>query len=321
MSAKLKKIVLEEHFTTPSIAPYATDVIKMVDPAFSEYVKPRLLDFDELRLADMDENGIDLCVLSANSPGVQLELDTKKAVENARSANDFLAVQINKHPTRFAGFAHLALQDPAAAAAELDRCVRSLGMKGALINGHTNGAYLDEEQFWPVWEKAEELGVPIYLHPADPPAVPANIQGYPEMFGPAFAWGAETSGHALRIIYGGIFDRFPKATLLLGHMGESLPYWMWRLDSRYGMMRHRQEIRKLPSAYIRENVMITTAGTFSSTPLLCAIEALGSDRIMFSVDYPYEYTAQAVAFIESAPISEADREKICHTNAERLLKL
>ena len=321
MPAKLKKIVLEEHFTTPSIAPYATDVVKMVDPGFSEYVRPRLLDFDVLRLEDMDKNGIDVCVLSANSPGVQLETDTAKATENARAANDFLALQIDKHPTRFAGLAHLALQDPRAAAAELDRCVSSLGMKGALINGHTNGAYLDEEQFWPVWEKAEELGVPIYLHPADPPSVPANVAGYPEMFGPGFAWGAETSGHALRIIYGGIFDRFPKATLILGHMGEALPYWLWRLDSRYAMMRHRQEIAKKPSEYIRENVMITTAGVFSTAPLRCAIEALGSDRILFSVDYPYELTEQAVAFIESAPIDDADREKICHTNAERLLKL
>ena len=321
MPGKVRKIVLEEHFTTPSIAPYATEVVKMVDPAFSAYVGPRLLDFDEYRLEDMDRNGIDMCVLSANSPGVQLEPEADKAVDIAHAANDFLALQMNKHPTRFAGFAHLALQDPKAAAAELARCVNSLGMKGALINGHTNGAYLDEEKFWPVWEKAEELGVPIYLHPADPPSVPPNVAGYPEMFGPGFAWGAETSGHALRIIYGGIFDRFPKATLILGHMGEALPYWLWRLDSRYAMMRHRQEIKKRPSQYIRENIMITTAGVFSSAPLLCAIEALGSERILFSVDYPYEYTEQAVTFIEGVPIDEGDRENICHTNAERLLKL
>ena len=321
MSSKVKKIVLEEHFTTPTIAPYATDVVKMVDPEFGKYVGPRLLDFDVLRIEDMDKNGIDMCVLSANSPGVQLEPNTETAVKNAREANDFLAEQINKHPTRFAGFAHVALQESKAAAAELERSVKSLGMCGALINGHTKGAYLDEEQFWPFWEKAEELGVPIYLHPADPPDVPKNIEGYPEMFGPGFAWGAETAGHALRIIYGGVFDRFPKATLILGHMGETLPYILWRLDSRYAMMRHRQEIKKKPSEYIRENIMITTAGAFSAEPLLCAIAALGSDRIMFSVDYPYEFSHQAVEFIDNVKISEEDREKICHCNVERLLKL
>ena len=279
----MRKIVLEEHFTTPTIAPYARDVVAMVDPTFGKYVGPRLLDFEELRIADMDKNGIDMCVLSANSPGVQVEPNQAVAVKNARAVNDLLAGYINKHPARFSGFAHLAMQDPKEAATELERCVTNLGMKGALINGHTNGEYYDAEKFWPVWEKSEELGVPIYLHPADPQTVPGNTDGYPEMFGPGFAWGAETAGHALRIIYGGVFDRFPKATLILGHMGETLPYTLWRLDSRYGMMRHKQEIRKLPSQYIRENIMITTAGAFSAEPLLCAIQALGSDRIRPSV--------------------------------------
>ena len=321
MSSNVKKIVLEEHFTTPKIAPYAKDVVSMVDPDFGQFVGPRLLDFEQLRLADMDKNGIDLCVLSANSPGVQLEPDPRTAVENAREVNDFLAEQINRHPKRFAGFAHLALQDPKAASDELQRCVTQLGMKGALINGHTNGEYYDDQKFWPVWEKAEELGVPVYLHPADPPEVASNLAGYPEMAGPGFAWGAETAGHALRMIYGGVFDRFPKFTLILGHMGETLPYILWRLDSRYAMMRHRNSIKKQPSQYIRENIMVTTAGSFSAEPLLCAIQALGVDRVMFSVDYPYEYTEQAVQFIDHVAISDADREKICHLNAERLLKL
>ncbi len=316
-----RKIVLEEHFTTPAIAAYATDVVAMVDPSFSKYVGPRLLDFEAMRLADMDKNGIDMCVLSANSPGVQLEPDGVVAVRAAREVNDVLGGYIAKHPKRFSGFAHLAMQNPKEAAAELERCVKHLGMKGALINGHTLGEYYDAEKFWPVWERAEELGVPIYLHPADPTSTPATVEGYPEMFGPGFAWGAETAGHALRIIYGGVFDRFPKATLILGHMGETLPYILWRLDSRYAMMRHKQEIKKRPSEYIRENIMITTAGVFSPEPLLCAIQALGSDRIMFSVDYPYEYSEQAVEFIDNAPISDTDREKICHGNVEQLLGL
>jgi 2,3-dihydroxybenzoate decarboxylase len=163
--------------------------------------------------------------------------------------------------------------------------------------------------------------VPIYLHPADAPAKPANEVGYPEMAGPGWAWGSETAGHALRIIYGGVLDRFPKSTLVLGHMGETLPFILWRLDSRYKMLKHTNNIKMLPSEYIKRNIMVTTAGSFSDEPLLCAVAALGADRVMFSVDYPYEYTDEAVHFIENAPLSEVDRAKICHGNAERLLKL
>ncbi len=321
MSTPTKKIVLEEHFSTPELAQYAKDVYGTIDPDFIEYCKPRLMDFDTMRIDEMDKYGIDMCVLSMTTPGLQLAPDPAKAVKSAIEVNDLLAAQIAKHPKRLAGFAHLALQDPRAAAAELQRAVKDLGLKGALINGHTNGEYLDNEKFFPVWEKAEELGVPIYLHPADSPVEPANIVGYPEMAGPAWEWGPETAGHTLRMIYGGVFDRFPKATVILGHMGEMLPYVLWRLDSRYNMMQHRNQIKKMPSDYIRENVMITTAGSFSAAPLLCAMLALGSDRIMFSIDYPYEYTEQAVHFIENAPISELDRNKICHGNAQRLLNL
>ena len=321
MANKIRKIVLEEHFSTPQMALYATDVVSTVDPGFMKYVGPRLMDMEQMRLEDMDRNGIDLCVLSVNAPGVQLEQDTAKAVKTAQEINDVLAAQMQKHPKRYSGFAHLALQDPAAAADELERCVKHLNMRGALINGQTKGEYLDHEKFWPVWERAEALDVPIYLHPGDAPHKPANEVGYSEMAGPGWAWGAESAGHALRIIYGGVFDRFPKATLVLGHMGETLPYILWRLDSRYKMMRHTNEIAMPPSEYIKRNIMITTSGCFSDEPLKCAIAALGVERVMFSVDYPYEQTAEAVHFIDGAAISEAEREAICHGNAERLLKL
>ena len=321
MSATLKKIVLEEHFVTAELAQYGGDVRGVIDPDFFAYAGPRLIDLGKMRLDEMDKYGIDLCVLSMTTPGVQLAPDRDAAVRGAKEVNDFLATEVQKHPTRYAGFAHLALQDPKAAADELERAVRQLGMKGALINGHTNGEYLDDDKFSPVWERAQELDVPIYLHPADPVSIPATIAGYPEMAGSGFAWGPETAGHALRIIYGGVFDRFPKATLVLGHMGEALPFLLWRLDSRYGILQHRNPIKKLPSQYIRENIMVTTAGSFSAAPLLCTLAALGADRIMFSIDYPYEKTEEAVHFIENAPVSELDREKICHGNAERLLKL
>lgn len=319
--SKVRKIVLEEHFSTPKMSEYATDVVSTIDGDFLKYVKPRLMDMEQMRLEDMDQNGIDMCVLSVTSPGVQLEKDTQKAITTAKEINDLLAAQIERHPTRYAGFAHLPMQDAKQAADELERCVRQLGMKGALINGHTNGEYLDDRKFWPVWERAEALEVPIYLHPADAPAKPSNEAGYSEMAGPGWAWGSETAGHVLRIIYGGVFDQFPKSTLVLGHMGETLPFILWRLDSRYKMLNHTNHLTLLPSEYIQRNIMVTTAGSFSAAPLLCTLAALGADRIMFSVDYPYEYTAEAVHFIENAPISELDRAKICHGNVERLLKL
>jgi 2,3-dihydroxybenzoate decarboxylase len=321
MSEPIKKIVLEEHFTTPALAAYAADVVKTIDPDFFEFCKQRLTDFDKIRLDEMDKYGVDMSVLSVTTPGVQIEPDRDVATRKAREVNDFLAGVIQKHPTRFAGFAHIALQDPKGAADELERAVTQLGMKGALINGHTNGEYLDDEKFWPMWERAEDLGVPIYLHPANAPEVARSIEGYPEMSGPAWAWGGETAGHTLRMIYGGVFDRFPKTTVILGHMGETLPFVLWRLDSRYAMMQHRKPIQKKPSQYIRENIMITTAGACSYPPLLCSMLELGAERIMFSIDYPYEYTEEAVRFIDNAPISALDKAKICHQNAARLLKL
>ncbi len=317
----VKKIVLEEHFSTPEMSKYATDVVKTIDDKFLDYVKPRLMDMNGVRLEEMDKYGIDMAVLSVTSPGVQLEPDAAAAVKSAKHINDYLAEEIAKHPTRFAGFAHLALQDGKAAADELERCVKQLGMKGALINGHTNGEYLDDQKFWPMWERAEELGVPVYLHPADSPTMPSNEAGYPEMAGPGWQWGSETAGHVLRMIYGGVFDRFPKTTVVLGHMGETLPFILWRLDSRYAMLKHTNPLKLKPSEYIKRNIMVTTAGSFSDAPLMCTMLALGADRIMFSIDYPYEETSQAVEFIDNAPLSDEDREKICYGNVTRLLKL
>ena len=321
MSGKVKKIILEEHFSTPEVGQYATKVLSTIDPEFVAYVKPRLADIGAMRIEDMDKNGIDISVVSVTTPGVQMEPDTNKAVKSAQQLNDLLATQVQMHPTRFAGFGTLALQDPESAADELERCVKQLGFKGALLNGHSNGEYLDTPKFFPMWERAEALQVPIYLHPADSPVQASNERDYPEMAGPGWAWTPETAGHVLRLIYGGVFDRFPETTVILGHMGEALPYLLWRLDSRYKMMQHRYDIKKMPSEYIKQNVMVTTAGSFSDAPLVCAIMALGADRVMFSVDYPYEYTHEAVEFIDKAPISDADRENICHGNAERLLGL
>lgn len=225
--------------------------------------------------------------------------------------------------TRFSGFAALALQDPDGAAAELERAVTQLGLRGALINGHTHGEYLYADRFRPVWERAEALGVPICLHPASSYDVWHNLRGHEELIGPMWSWGVETATHALRGVFGGVFDRFPGATLVLGRMGEGLPGHLWRLDSRWDFLNQRgiRLARPRPSDYIRDNIMITTSGVCAHAPLLGSLLALGADRIMFSTDYPLESNHEAVHFFETAPISEPDRAKICHLNAERLLRL
>jgi len=318
---RVKKIVLEEHFCTPALMDLARDMEKSIASGPMEFYKQRLLDLDTLRIEEMDRYGVDTSVLSITVPGVQLEPEVEKAVYLAKEANDILASAIQRHPRRLEGFAHLPMQDPPEAANELERAVRQLRFKGALVNGHTNGEYYDHEKFWPVWERAEALQVPIYLHPANAPDVTAAMAGYPAFWGAMWGWTTETATHTLRLIFGGVFDRFPKATLIIGHMGETLPYLLWRLDSRVQIMHREKTIQRMPSQYVRDNVLITTSGVFSFPPLLCSLLALGSDRILFSIDYPYESTKEGVEFIESAPISQTDREKICHLNAERVLGL
>jgi 2,3-dihydroxybenzoate decarboxylase len=319
----MRKIALEEHFTTEAMKHYSLPGAAMFDPEQWETSLKRLLDFTDVRLPQMDQYGIDMEVLSLISPGIQSEKDTATAVRNATLSNDSLAEIVAKHPTRFSGFAALPLQDPQAAVTELERAVTQLGLRGALINGHTHGEYLDADTFLPLWERAEDLGVPLYLHPANSFDTWHNLRGHEELIGPMWSWGVETATHALRIVFSGVFDRFPKATLVLGHMGESLPGMLWRLDSRWAFSSHRgvKLGKERPSDYIRENIMITTSGVCAPAPLLGSLLALGADRIMFSTDYPMEGNAEAVDFIDHAPISETDRAKICHLNAERLLGL
>jgi 2,3-dihydroxybenzoate decarboxylase len=318
---RVKKVVLEEHFCTPALMELARDMEKSIASEPMNYYKQRLLDLDSLRIEEMDKYRVDTSVLSITDPGVQLEPDAKKAIDLAKEANDVLAAAVQRHPKRLEGFAHLPMQAPREAADELERAVRQLGLKGALLNGHTNGEYYDAEKFWPVWERAEALDAPIYLHPTNAPDVTAAMAGYPELWGAMWGWTTEAATHTLRPIFGGVIDRFPKATLIIEHMGETLPALLWRFDSRFQIMYHTNAIQKMPSQYVRENILITTSGVFSFPPLQCALLALGSDRILFSIDYPYESTKEGVEFIENAPISQIDREKICHLNAERVLKL
>jgi 2,3-dihydroxybenzoate decarboxylase len=211
------------------------------------------------------------------------------------------------------------MQDAVAAAEELTRCMRELGFCGAMINGHTNGVYLDDPSLYTFWERAEALGALIYLHPADPVATSAALKDHRGLRRATWEWTVETGSHALRLVFGGLFDRFPRAKLGLGHLGETLPYLMWRFDSRaklYGVKLGRQ-----PSEYIRDNIVVTTSGMCAADPLICAISALGSQHVMFAADYPFESAQEAAEFIDHAPIADDVRADICFNNAAKLLRL
>jgi 2,3-dihydroxybenzoate decarboxylase len=315
----VKKIALEEHFLCPGFEEYWKTTVGDVAPDIYRDVVASLSDFGERRLAAMDGAGIVRAVLSLSGPGVQIERDAATAIRRAREANDFLAGEIRKRPDRYAGFAHLAMQDATAAADELARAMGELGFAGAMINGHTNGQYLDNPALYPFWERAEALGAVIYLHPADPPAPMPVLEGTRGLHRATWEWGVETGSHALRLVFGGHFDRFPGATLAIGHLGETLPYLLWRFDSRaklYGV-----KLAKPPSAYIRDNIVVTTSGMFSAEPLHCAVAALGHERVMFSADYPFESSAEAGAFMDEVALTEDVRRDIATENARRLLRL
>lgn len=315
----MKKIALEEHFLAPSFEEYWRPTVANIDRIVHDRLLAQLEDFGELRLDAMARAEIERSVLSLSGPGVQVERDTAIACRKASAVNDLLAGEIQRRPDRYSGFAHLPMQDPAAAARELERCVRDLGFCGAMINGHTNGLYLDDAMFNPFWERVEEIEAPIYLHPADPVSAYPAIAGCDSLKRAMWEWGVETGSHALRLIFGGVFDRFPKVMLVLGHLGETLPYLLWRFDSRariYGL-----RLKRRPSEYIREHIFVSTSGMFSTEPLLCAIGALGAGRVMFSVDYPFESSVEAGQFIDNVPLDERTRRAICFDNAAKLLGL
>ena len=292
---------------------------------FAEHIRPRLTDFSEYRLFEMDKAGIDIQVLSLTVPGLQVDIDPGFARDNARFANEYLAKAIGEHPDRFRGFAALPLLDPAAAAAELERAVTQDGLCGALVNDCVygpGGRYLDAPEYDELWSAVESLGVPLYLHPGAPPADHWRvIEGRPELYGATWSWAAEVSGHALRILFSGVFDRHPGATLILGHIGEFLPFQRSRLDSRYATLATSAPVQRMPSEYLGTNIVFTNSGVFSPAVMLGAVLEVGPDALMFSVDYPYESSYQAVKGFEQTTLSPADREKIAHGNAERLLRI
>ena len=283
----------------------------------------RLLDLDDERLKIMDGAGIAMQLLSLTSTGVQA-LATEPAVALAALANDRLAAAIERHPDRYAGLAAIAPQDPARAVKELERAISKLKLNGVIINSHTHGEYLDEEKFWPILEAAAALEAPIYIHPRSPS--PGMAQPYRKYHLEHAIWGyaVETGLHAVRLIMSGVFDRYPKLMIVLGHMGENIPYALYRMDwmhSRAPVAMDRPKLKLRPSDYFRQNFLITTSGVNWHAPLKFCIEVLGADNIMWAVDYPYQETHEAVRYMNEAPISEADKHKIFHGNAERVFRI
>ena len=315
----VKKIALEEHFLSPGFEDYWKTTVGDIDPHIIGGVMARLNDFGDQRLEAMYRAGIERAVLSLTGPGVQIERDTATAVRKARECNDFLAREIQKRPECYSGFAHLPMQDAHAAADELERCIRELKFCGAMINGHTNGQYLDHPDLHPFWQKVETLDTVIYLHPADPVTPAPVLEGHKGLRRATWEWGFETGSHVLRLIFGGHFDRFPRAKLALGHMGETLPFLLWRFDSRAKL--YSVTLAKPPSAYIKENILVTTSGMCSAEPLNCSISALGHEHVMFAADYPFEVAEEAGEFLDHTPLTDKVRADIAFNNAVKCFGL
>jgi len=315
----ISKIALEEHFLCPGFEGYWRATTGSIDPTVASSLFARLTDFGETRLEAMDRAGIARAVLSIAGPGVQSERDMAVASRRAREANDFLAREVEKRPDRYSGFAHIAMQDPRAAADELERCLRELKFCGAMVNGHTNGQYLDHPELHPFWERAEALQATIYIHPADPITPSPALDGHDGLRRATWEWGFETGSHALRLVFGGVFDRFPRARIALGHLGETLPYLLWRFDSRAKL--YRVALEKRPSDYIKQNMVVTTSGMCSPEPLNCALAALGTDHVMFAADYPFESAQEAGQFLDEVPLAQSVREDVAFRNAVSRLGL
>jgi len=282
----------------------------------------RLTDTDGERLQIMDSDGVSMHLLSLTSPGVQM-FDADTACEIASLANDRMAEATKRHPTRYAGLAAFAPQDPARAVKEMERAINTLKLNGFILNSHTNGEYLDNPKYWPILECAEALNRAIYIHPRCPSRDMAKPYSDYGMYTALWAYQAEVSVHAMRMILSGLFERFPKLKIVIGHMGESIPYNIWRCDYIFGVHKGWGDVpgNLKPSEVFKRNFWITTSGVEHTPALKYCIEVLGADRIMWAIDYPYQVSPPAVAWLNSAEISEEDRELIFHGNAERIFHI
>jgi gamma-resorcylate decarboxylase len=326
------KVALEEHYSTQLNNSYwdAQGEESRNGKEYTQDIERRLLDAD-LCLREMDWAGIEFTILSLTSPGVQSVIDRKKAAELAQSSNEYASSIVKKHPDRFSAFAAVALQDPKAAADELERSISEHGFKGALINGYSNVGsdesvlYLDDEPADEFWEKVAKLGVPVYLHPREPlPSQTRSVKGYPELVGSAWAFTYETASHAIRLMLSGLFDRYPDIQIILGHLGEGLPYILPRLQHRLDEQRdgaRGSKAKHRPSYYFANNFWLTTSGHYHTRPFLEAVEQIGEDRVLFSVDYPYEQMPSAAQWFDEAQFSNDLKLKVGRENANKLLGL
>jgi len=333
----VKYIAIEEHFITEKHLAYLNRrletrgvLINSSDPLVqshwaSEYperlkglhVMTKVHDVGEGRLKDMDEGAVSMAVLSITTPGVE-DFDPDEGTAMSRSFNDELAELVKRYPDRYAGLAAIAPQSPEAAAQELERAVTKLGLKGILLNSHfAGGEYLDSQKYWTILEMAEKLDVPIYIHPREPsPAMIKPYLAYPLLTLSMWGFAAEAGLHAMRLICSGVFDKYPRLKIILGHLGESIPFWGTRIDAQWV-----GKTQKKPSQYFRENFYVTTSGMFWQPALQLVLTTMGADHVLFATDYPYGSYKLSTQFMEALPIADNDKEKICHLNAEKLLRL
>ena len=336
-----RRIATEEAFCPPDLMRRFLQVLEdksIDDPGFyklwgfyggaserARLLSERIQDLGDRRLADMDATGIDMQILSITCPGVQM-FKAEEGTALAREANDQLAAAIARHPTRFAGLTAIAPQDPAAAAKEIERGAKQLGLKGVIVNSHTQNRYLDEPDFWPILEAAAACEVPLYLHPNTPSKqlIPAFLDR--GLDGAIYGFGVETGLHLLRIITAGLFDRFPNLRICVGHLGEALPFWMQRIDfmhtaSARAGRENTLKLDKKPSDYLRENCYVTTSGMPWTDAILYCQNVLGMDRVLYAMDYPYQFVADEVREQDNLPISLEDKRRFFQTNAETVFKL
>jgi len=320
-SERPRVVALEEHYWDEEVEKH----FKGRDSSRRNALMERLHDLGELRLKEMDEAGIDVQVLSHGAPSLQ-RIDAESAVDLAIGTNDRLAEACKANPDRLFAFAALPTADPKAAADELERTVDKLGFKGAMIHGPTGpDGWLDKKEYWPIFERAEALDVPLYLHPSWPHQdfiktyLADYLDEYPALGGPAWGYTIETATHALRIVLSGVFDKYPNAKMVLGHLGESIPFSLWRINQALNRIENTggASFREIFS----EHFWITTSGNFSNPAFLCCVMEMGIDRIMFSVDYPFVDNAEGTDWIPTIPLCREDIDKLLHGNAERLLKL
>jgi 2,3-dihydroxybenzoate decarboxylase len=337
-----QRIAAEEAFATPELFALYRQMLTnqtIQDPGFlslwgfylgspsprATQIIERLQDLGERRVRDMDSTGVAMHVLSLTSPGVQV-FDAATAVAFARSSNDQLAAAVRKYPARFAGLAAVAPQDPPEAAKELERGVRTLGLKGAILNSHTLGEYLDDPKFWDIFAAAEALDVPLYLHPNSPSAGLIQPLLQRGLDGAIYGFGVDTGMHLLAIITSGVFDRFPKLKIVVGHLGEALPFWLFRLDymhratvnsKRYAVLKPLQ--RKI-SEYLKENVYVTSSGMAWAPAIQFCQQVLGTERVLYAMDYPYQFEASEVIEMDAVG-TDLDRKKFYELNARAVFKL